>query len=142
MQLHQIKIKISKPKKRIGRGGKRGTYSGRGNKGQKSRAGRKMRPEWRDLLKKIPKLRGYKFKPVNAKMVVLNLARLNELFKENETINIESLLKKGLIAKMNKKIPAVKIVGDGEVNKKLIIEGLKISASAKEKIEKAGGTIK
>ena len=142
MQLHQIKIKISKPKKRIGRGGKRGTYSGRGNKGQKSRAGRKMRPEWRDLLKKIPKLRGYKFKPVNAKMVVLNLARLNELFKEHETINIESLLKKGLIAKMNKKIPAVKILGDGEVNKKLIIEGLKISASAKEKIEKAGGTIK
>ena len=142
MQLHQIKIKISKPKKRIGRGGKRGTYSGRGNKGQKSRAGRKMRPEWRDLLKKIPKLRGYKFKPVNAKMVVLNLARLNELFKENETINIESLLKKGLIAKMNKKIPAVKILGDGEVNKKLIIEGLKISASAKEKIEKAGGKIK
>jgi large subunit ribosomal protein L15 len=142
MQLHQIKIKIGKSKKRIGRGGKRGTYSGRGNKGQKSRAGRKMRPEWRDLLKKIPKLRGYKFKPVSAKTVVLNLARLDALFKENEIVSIETLLKKGLIAKMNRKTPAVKILGDGEINKKLVIKGLKISVSAKGKIEKAGGEIK
>lgn len=142
MQLHQINIRIGKKEKRIGRGGKRGTYSGRGNKGQKSRAGRKMRPEWRDLLKKIPKLRGYKFKPVNEKPVVLNLKKINESFKEGEIISVGLLLKKGLIAKMNGKMPVVKILGEGELNKKLSFKDLKLSASAKEKIEKAGGTIK
>jgi large subunit ribosomal protein L15 len=62
MQIHDIKPdnKI-KSKKRIGRGGKKGTYSGKGVKGQKSRAGAKIRPEIRDFIKKIPKLRGYKF---------------------------------------------------------------------------------
>lgn len=61
MQLHQIEVK-KKEKKRIGRGGKRGTYCGRGIKGQKSRAGAKIRPAIRDLIKKIPKIRGYRFK--------------------------------------------------------------------------------
>lgn len=61
MQLHQIKkTKSSKKKKRIGRGGKKGTYCGKGIKGQKSRAGAKIRPEIRDFIKKIPKVRGYK----------------------------------------------------------------------------------
>lgn len=63
MQLYQIKSSTkNKKKKRIGRGGKKGTYSGKGKKGQRSRAGAKIRPELRDLVKKIPKLRGYKFK--------------------------------------------------------------------------------
>lgn len=63
MQLHQIQSSHKrKTKKRIGRGGKRGTYCGRGMKGQKARAGAKMKPAIRDLIKKIPKLRGYKFK--------------------------------------------------------------------------------
>lgn len=61
MQLHQIKPSHKlKTKKRIGRGGKKGTYSGKGMKGQKSRAGAKIRPELRDFIKKIPKVRGYK----------------------------------------------------------------------------------
>jgi len=65
MQLHQIQsIHKSKTKKRVGRGGKRGTYCGRGIKGQKSRAGVKIRPAARDLIKKIPKMRGYKFKRI------------------------------------------------------------------------------
>ena len=59
MQLHQIQTKNSlKKSKRIGRGGKRGTYSGKGIKGQKSRAGAKIRPEIRDFIKKLHKLRG------------------------------------------------------------------------------------
>ncbi|MDD5552006.1 MAG: hypothetical protein PHI88_02520 [Candidatus Pacebacteria bacterium] len=63
MQLHEIRpIHKLKQKKRVGRGGKKGTYCGRGVKGQKARAGAKIRPELRDLVKKIPKLRGYKFK--------------------------------------------------------------------------------
>jgi len=59
MQLHQVQpIHKNKSKKRVGRGGKRGTYSGRGMKGQKSRAGRKIRPAVRDLIQRTPKLRG------------------------------------------------------------------------------------
>jgi len=61
MQLHEIQpIHKNKSKKRVGRGGKRGTYSGRGLKGQKSRAGRKIRPAIRDLMQRTPKLRGVK----------------------------------------------------------------------------------
>jgi len=59
MQLHELKPDHkNKTKKRIGRGGKRGTFSGKGVKGQKSRAGRKIRPGTRDLIQQIPKLRG------------------------------------------------------------------------------------
>ena len=65
MQLHKLKPNYkAKKRKRIGRGGKRGTYSGRGIKGQKSRAGGKLRPEMRDIIKKIPKKRGYRFKSI------------------------------------------------------------------------------
>ena len=63
MQLQELKpIHRLKKKKRVGRGGKRGTYCGRGIKGQKSRAGRKLKPLIRDVIKKYPKLRGYRFK--------------------------------------------------------------------------------
>ncbi|KKU11931.1 MAG: hypothetical protein UX16_C0001G0027 [Parcubacteria group bacterium GW2011_GWB1_45_7] len=61
MQLHELKpTTVNKGKKRIGRGGKRGTYSGKGMKGQKSRAGRRIRPAIRDLMQRTPKLRGAK----------------------------------------------------------------------------------
>ncbi len=63
MQIHQIRpIHKKKDRKRVGRGGKRGTYSGRGMKGQKSRAGAKFEPIIRSLIKRYPKLRGYRFK--------------------------------------------------------------------------------
>lgn len=63
MQLHEIqKPEGKKEKKRVGRGGKKGTYCGRGIKGQRARAGAKIRPALRDLIKKIPKIRGYRFK--------------------------------------------------------------------------------
>ena len=59
MQLHQIQpLNKRKSKRRVGRGGKRGTYCGRGMKGQRARTGAKVRPEIRDLIKKIPKIRG------------------------------------------------------------------------------------
>jgi large subunit ribosomal protein L15 len=130
-----------KTKRRIGRGGKRGTYSGRGLKGQKSRAGRKLRPEWRDVLKRIPKRRGYKFKSIRQKPSVLNLGQLDKFFKEGELINLASLLNKNLIYKIKGRIPAVKILADGELNKKIDFKGVAVSQSARAKIEKAGGTI-
>jgi len=59
MQLHELKpIHKLKKRKRVGRGGKKGTYSGRGIKGQKSRAGRKLKPAIRELIKRYPKIRG------------------------------------------------------------------------------------
>jgi len=139
MQLHQLKPTIkSKKKKRIGRGGKRGTYSGRGQKGQKARAGRRIRPAERDLIQRLPKLRGFKFKPLKPKPVIINLSDLEKKIK-GDVINRQILLEAGLIRKSDKRI---KILGNGEVKKAFKIEGLEISQSAKNKIETAGGLIK
>ncbi len=143
MQLHQISpIQKQKTKKRVGRGGAHGTFSGRGVKGQKSRAGAKIRPAWRDLIKQIPKRRGYKFKPAASSQLIINLVILNKAFKEGEVVSPESLLSRQLISRIKGRIPDIKILGNGEINKKLILKGLKISRSAREKIKKAGGEIK
>ncbi len=142
MQLHQIsKNKSNKVGKRVGRGGKRGTFSGRGVKGQKARSGRKLRPEWRDLLKSIPKKRGYKFKSIQDKPAVLNLQDLNAAFNGGEAITFSVLLQKGLIAKAGGRWPQVKILGQDQLTKKLNFKGLTASKSAKEAILKAGGTL-
>lgn len=130
MQLHELKpIHRIKKKKRVGRGGKRGTYSGRGIKGQKSRAGAKIRPAWRDLLKQIPKLRGVKFKSIKKKPVVLNISDLEKKFTEKEKITPQTLLQKNIIQKIKGRMPKVKILGRGETKKKFIIEGCKMSKS-------------
>jgi len=143
MQLHQISpIQKNKTKKRVGRGGAHGTFSGRGVKGQKSRAGAKIRPAWRDLIKQIPKRRGYKFKPATSSQLIINLGILNKAFKESEVVSPESLLQKQLISTIKGRIPDIKILGNGEINKKLTLKGLKISRPAREKIKKAGGEIK
>lgn len=145
MQLHELRqIHKSKNRKRVGRGGKRGTYSGKGLKGQKSRAGRKMKPVIRELIKKYPKLRGYKFnsKIQNPGMVVLNLEILEKKLSANDKITPRLLLEKGIIHKIKGRVPQVKILGKGEISKALVVAGCLISKNAKEKIAKAGGTIK
>jgi large subunit ribosomal protein L15 len=140
MQLHQlIKNQNNKKAKRIGRGGRRGTYSGRGMKGQKSRAGAKIRPAWRDAVKQMPKKRGYAFKPVLGRVPTVNLGVINRFFKEGEIVSAKSLLSKGFIGKINR--GNIKILGDGEISKKLTFKNLKMSAGARKKIEKAGGDI-
>lgn len=137
MQLHQI---IPETKyhqgRRVGRGGKRGTYSGRGIKGQSARAGHKIRPAERDILKKIPKLRGYKFKSFRSKPRVVNLGDLEKKFKSGDTVSPESLLKAGLISKIKGRVPEVKILGKGDLKKKLRFKDLIFSENAKEKIKK------
>jgi len=143
MQLHQIsKNKSNKVSKRVGRGGKRGTFSGRGVKGQKSRSGRKLRPEWRDALKSMPKKRGYRFKSLQDKPVILNLEDLNKVFNGGEIITSVILCQKGLISKVGGRLPEVKILGQGQIAKKLSFKGITFSASAKDAIIKAGGEIK
>ena len=143
MQLHQLKpIHRRKKRKRIGRGGKRGTYSGRGIKGQKARAGASFKPAIRVFIKRYPKLRGYKFKVRGLKPQTVNIATLEKRFKNEEKVSPQILLEKKIIRRIKKRVPKVKILGKGEITKKLNIEGCELSKTAKEKIEKAGGVIK
>ena len=149
MQLHELKP--SSPKKtakRIGRGGKRGKTSGRGHKGQKARAGNSTRPEMREHIKKIPKLRGHgvnRARTVNAERVlpvVVNVAALEAGFEAGAIVNRKTMVAAGILETVRRKAPAVKILGNGELTKKLVIEDCQVSASAKAKIEAAGGTVK
>lgn len=134
MQLHQLQPTVkSRNKKRIGRGGKRGTYSGRGQKGQRARAGHRIRPAERDLIQRLPKLRGFKNKPLKPKPKVVNFSDLEKKI-EGSIINRETLLKAGLIRESDKR---VKILGPrtGKITKKFQIEGIEISNQLKEKLE-------
>lgn len=143
MQLHELKpIHPKKRRKRIGRGGKRGTYSGRGVKGQKARAGRRLKPAIREFIKRYPKLRGYKFKSLRLKPVIVNLEILEKKFKSSESVTPKILIERKLIRRIKGRIPKVKILGRGKITKKLIIENCQVSKSAREEIEKAGGKIK
>ncbi len=143
MQLHELKRKNkNKTKKIIGRGGKRGTTSGRGTKGQKARAGRKLHPEIRDMIKKIPKLRGYRFGTVEPKAFPLNLYMIERTYSAGETVSPQTLVLKKVMTKSGGKFPEVKVLGSGSLTKKIIVAGCEVSASAREKIEKVGGEIK
>ncbi len=152
MQLHDIKSNTPrKERKKVGRGGKRGTYSGKGMKGQKSRAGSGMRADFRGgdtpLWKLFPKQRGAKkkvkvkhrlFQLRQDKPVVLNLDILNEKFKEGDKISKGTLLEKGLIDNIKNE---VKILGNGKIEKKLHFDGLIYSMTALKKIQESGSDI-
>ncbi|MEK7494025.1 MAG: 50S ribosomal protein L15 [Patescibacteria group bacterium] len=140
MQLHELRNK-KRNKKRIARGGAHGKTSGRGTKGQKSRAGHRIRPAERDLIKKLPKLRGYRFKGIGAKHAVVNLSAMNGAFASGDVVTPESLRAHGLIEKKGNVYPLVKVLGEGKIEKKLTVERCSVSAAAKEKIEKAGGAV-
>jgi len=138
MQLHELQSTTKNRKAtRIGRGGKRGTYSGKGTKGQKARSGHRIRPAIRDLLIRIPKLRGFANKPVYDKVVTINIKDIENKIKEN-SITKEVLVKNGLIKNSDKQI---KILSTGDVKRALDIKGISVSAKTKEKIEAAGGSV-
>jgi len=143
MQINNLK-RITKNRKTavVGRGGKRGKTSGRGGKGQTARAGHKIRPEWRDIIKKMPKLRGYAFKGFQGKFVPINVGQLEAAFSNGDSVSPSILVKLGILETRLGKNPNVKILGLGEISKKLNISGCKVSVEAKTKIEKAGGSVK
>ncbi len=142
MQLHQIKPKHKgKDRKRIGRGGKRGTYSGRGMKGQRSRSSHNFEPIIRGLIKRYPKLRGYRFNSKGEPISVINLKTLQEKFDDRAVISPMVLLKKRLIRKIKGRMPLVKILSEGKLTKKFVIKNCKISKQAEEKVKKAGGSV-
>lgn len=142
MQLHTIKRK-SKLKKThsVGRGGKRGKTSGRGTKGQNARSGRKKRPEERDIIKKLPKIRG-RGKNINTSIqgraVIVPLSAIESLKGE---VTVRTLVNAGIVKKSGPAFPYVKILGGGEIKNVIALKGIEASKSAKSAIEKAGGKI-
>lgn len=131
-----------KSKKRVGRGpgSGHGKTSCRGHKGQKARTGG-AKPVWFEggqmpLYKRLPK-RGFK-NPFRVEYQIVNLDTLDKYFENGEVVNRDTLLSKGLIKDPN--MP-VKILGRGEITKKLSFDVDKVSESAKIKIEKAGGNV-
>jgi len=146
MYLHNLPKRNNRKEKdkRIGRGygsGVGGHTVGRGMKGQKSRSGHKSLVGFEGgqtpFFRRMPKFMG--FKPINRiENVVVNLDVLSDNYKSGEKISLESLISKGLIGRDAKK---VKILGSGDIKKKLAIEGLAISKVAQEKVIKAGGSI-
>lgn len=124
----KLQINRKYPKPRVGRGGKRGTTSGHGTKGQKSRSGRRIRPGWRDMLQRTPKLRGIGNKPSSVKFPVKNLRDL-AAYPAGAVLNRKTFG------------GPVKILGEGTIAHAITVEGLPVSASAKKKIEAAGGKV-
>ncbi|HUY62548.1 MAG TPA: uL15 family ribosomal protein [Candidatus Paceibacterota bacterium] len=148
MQLHTLTPRTKNRKNPpVGRGGKRGKTSGRGGKGQTARAGHKIRPEVRDLIKKLPKRRGHgknRSRTIRRERVSyapVNLAALEAAYQAGETVSPASLLAKGLVRRAGGRLPAVKLLGAGPVSKALIVERCAFSASARAALAKAGGTI-
>lgn len=146
MQLHQLKPRHKARKiKRVGRGGKRGTYSGRGLKGQKSRAGRKLKPSIRELIKRYPKLRGYRFRArarhPKYRIIGVNVGILDKKFSAGEIITPQILAEKRIIRRIKGRMPNIKLLAEGEITKPLSIKDCLASKSALKKIEAAGGNI-
>jgi len=129
--------------KKVGRGAGSGLgkTSGKGHKGQNARSGGGVRPGFEGgqmpLFRRVAR-RGFSNYPFKYSFAVVNVADLENRFEDGDTVTWEALVESGLI---KAKDVLVKILGDGELTKKLTVEMLDMSASAKEKIEKAGGKI-
>lgn len=147
MYLENISVRKNKTKKakRLGRGygsGVGGHTVGRGQKGQKSRSGHKSTLAFEGgnvpFFRRMPKFRGMN-NPEKLIAQIVNLDDIQKNFKAKDVVSTETLLEKGLIRARSE---YVKILSNGELKISVIIEGIKVSASAREKIEKAGGVIK
>ena len=124
-----------------GRGTGHGTRAGRGNKGQNSRSGGGVRPGFEGgqmpLYRRIAR-RGFNNKRFQTTVVVVNIRDIDGRFESGETVSRQSLCDRGLIKRTDE---VVKVLGDGELTKKLTVDVDRVSASARAKIEKAGGTV-
>lgn len=145
MQSNQLqRVRRNKKSIRVGRGGKRGKTSGRGHKGQKAHGGHGIRPAIRDMIKKIPKLRGRGkniFRSIKAKPAVVNLHTIESLFNSGEEVSPKTLVAKGIVRRNKGKLPSVKILSFGVLKKKVMISRCTVSETAREHIEKVGGSI-
>ena len=149
MKLNSLNFKISKKKKRLGRGigSTKGKTCGRGHKGQKSRSGvaiKSFEGGQMPLYRRLPK-RGFKSfnNQVKKSVAIINLSKIQEILEKkkispNSKLNLSTLQKTQLV---NKKYSKLKLLGSGDIKEKLDIETNFISNSAKEKIEKLGGKV-
>lgn len=133
MQIHQLSVAKKKERKRIGRGGKRGTTSGRGTKGQKSRTGSSVDPLFEGgrstFIERLKKVRG--FKSIHPKKETVTLSQLDSAFADGETVTLPLLAEKRLVSKRALKSGA-KIVATGSLKKQLSLGG-DVLASEKAK---------
>ncbi|NBD74277.1 50S ribosomal protein L15 [Patescibacteria group bacterium] len=148
MQLHDLTPKTARTRKqRVGRGGARGKTAGRGTKGQNARAGTSKRPEERDLIKKLPKLRGHginRGRTVNTereKPQGVTLAALEQTFSAGATVTPRTLTEQGLVRRFRGRTPQVKLLATGTLTKALTVEGCAATAGARSQIEAAGGSV-
>lgn len=145
MRLHDLKPNPGavKRRKRIGCGESsgHGKTSCKGHKGQKARAGKGIRPGFEGgqmpLFRRLPK-KGFSNAAFKTVYEVVNLASLETAFEDGATVNEETLRAKGLV---NRSCDGVKILGDGDLTRKLTVQVDKVSRAAREKIEKAGGSV-
>lgn len=131
-----------KKKKRVGRGdgSGHGSFSGRGCKGQKSRAGYKMRPGFEGgqlpLIKRLPRKRGF-VNIFRTEYSIINLNKLN-VFESGSEVTPEKLVEAGVVKSLRHPI---KVLAEGNINHPLSVKANKFSTAAKAKIEAAGGTV-
>ena len=129
-----------KARKRVGRGNGsgHGTYSGRGCKGQKSRAGYRMKPGFEGgqlpLIKRLPRKRGF-VNIFRTEYTVVNLARLS-VFEPGSEVDPEKLVAAGIVRSLRR---PVKILGNGDIDRALSVKAHRFSSTARAKIEAAGG---
>ncbi|MFA5999710.1 MAG: uL15 family ribosomal protein [Candidatus Paceibacterota bacterium] len=144
MQIHNLKrIHKNKKDRIVGRGGKHAKTSGRGGKGQTARAGNKRRPELRDIIKKLPKNRGYQFQSFQVKPVPISLDKIMQAYPKGGAVNPATLLALKVIKNKKGVLPAVKILGGkNDFNVKIEVSRCFVSESVQAKILKAGGEVK
>ncbi len=143
MQTNNLKRNFKNKKDRlIGRGGKHAKTSGRGGKGQTARAGNKRRPELRDIIKKLPKKRGYQFQSYQIKPVVISLDKISAVYPKGGDVNPTTLLELKALKKKKGVIPMVKILnGKNPFNVKVQVSECFVSDSANDQIVKALGSV-
>jgi len=143
MKLHDLHNTVKRPSRnRVGRGdgSGNGTTAGRGGKGASARTGYSWRPHFEGgqipLIRRLPK-RGFK-NPNHFTYSVINIGVLEQKFEAGEEVTLETLCRKGLMSSLGNS--GLKVLGDGAITKALKVKASKFSASAKQKIEAAGGS--
>ncbi len=142
MELHNL-TPTEKKRKRVGRGGSRGGTSGRGHKGQRARTSGNARPGYEGgqmpLYRRLPK-RGFNNAMFQDETVIVGLTRINDAFNDGDEVTKDLLIERGVIkAQKSKKSFVVKILANGQIEKKLVVHAHAFSEAAKQAIESAGG---
>ena len=143
MKLHELSPAAGSSKeawrKGRGHGSGNGKTAGKGHKGQNARSGGGVRPGFEGgqipLYRRLPK-RGFTNDMFKKEYTIINVELLNDLFNDGDTVSIETLLEQGIV---KNELCGLKVLGRGEITKKLTVKAAIFSGSAKEKIEAAGG---